>query len=254
MPARTCTCLRCRNRFYVQDWPDGRSMHCPYCSSRIFSADQMCKIEDGRGIGNSMMECDCPECGHDFCIPHLPAGHIMFCPHCGSKLNWKCEGRQNETAGVNGQSPIPKANNYCTLWMKCLTFSGRTSRGGYWMFFITNLIIAVLALGLAQLTDFGVYLFYFYKWVMLLPLAAANVRRLHDLNISGWWILLIVIPSVITNSVVIPDILYYFSRHKDMYHGIMILGYLFSFIDMIMMCCAGQKKSNRFGPQPKYPD
>ncbi|MGE0775985.1 MAG: DUF805 domain-containing protein [Sphingomonadaceae bacterium] len=75
-----------------------------------------------------------------------------------------------------------------------LRFTGRTGVKEY-------LIILLLILGLGQLVGYA-----FARgdrgllWVLLLlaailiwPMLAATVRRLHDLNLSGWWIVFLLL-------------------------------------------------------------
>ncbi|MFO1243004.1 MAG: DUF805 domain-containing protein [Rickettsiales bacterium] len=84
------------------------------------------------------------------------------------------------------------------------TFCGRASRSEFWYFFLFNLIVAMItniidhALFMphdAPPDEFGV----FGSIVMLgffLPALSVMVRRLHDVNKSGWWVLLVFIPLV----------------------------------------------------------
>ena len=75
------------------------------------------------------------------------------------------------------------------------TFTGRTSRKGFWLFvlvlFILNIVAAVLdyaAFG-AQPEDIGPI-----EWILhlvhFIPGLAIGVRRLHDIDRTGWWMLL----------------------------------------------------------------
>jgi uncharacterized membrane protein YhaH (DUF805 family) len=68
---------------------------------------------------------------------------------------------------------------------KYATFSGRSSRSEFWwfyLFYIMIVIVGSLALGGSPVTDL-IYL------VLLIPLVAAGVRRMHDTDHSGWWYL-----------------------------------------------------------------
>ena len=76
-----------------------------------------------------------------------------------------------------------------------LNFDGRATRSEYWWFygfFVTLLIgifVASLAWNAALFTLWGVYLV-----LMLPPLMAVTVRRLHDLDRPGTWALLGIMP------------------------------------------------------------
>lgn len=82
------------------------------------------------------------------------------------------------------------------------TFSGRARRKEFWMFVLFNLIFSW---GLTFI-DMGVG-FYdeetglsilnnIYSLFVLIPGLAVSVRRLHDINKSGWWILIAIVPLV----------------------------------------------------------
>jgi uncharacterized membrane protein YhaH (DUF805 family) len=78
---------------------------------------------------------------------------------------------------------------------KYATFSGRASRKEYWMFFLWNIIIAVVlgfiagAAGLIS-SDGTNWLVTVYQIFILIPSIAVGVRRMHDAGHSGWWLLL----------------------------------------------------------------
>jgi len=73
-------------------------------------------------------------------------------------------------------------------------FSGRMARSDFWIFSLVLLAIFVLATALdaSFSTSSGKSSLFFglAGLVHLLPQLAANVRRLHDADRSGWWMLL----------------------------------------------------------------
>lgn len=117
-------------------------------------------------------------------------------------------------------------------------FSGRSRRKEYWMFILfTAIVYAVLATLLfaggfrmsaatgepssGMLVWVAGGLFLLFVLVSFIPALAASVRRLHDQDKSGWFLLLQFIPYV---------------------GGIIII---------VLMCIDGTKGENRFGPDPK---
>ncbi len=82
-------------------------------------------------------------------------------------------------------------------------FQGRAVRSEYWYFalfyFLVYLALAVVLgtigaiIGTQFLRTIAVVIF---ELAMLLPILAVSVRRLHDLDKSGWWICLSFIPLV----------------------------------------------------------
>lgn len=85
-----------------------------------------------------------------------------------------------------------------TSLRKYVDFSGRATRAEFWYFVLFNLIVTLIAagldnaLGLAQ--QGGGILTSLVGLALLLPGLAVSVRRLHDIDRSGWWILLGLVP------------------------------------------------------------
>jgi len=94
-------------------------------------------------------------------------------------------------------------NYYLEVLKKYATFTGRARRKEYWMFLLFNIIIAYIllfidnALGTGPLTgsgDTNDTIFNIYTLAIFVPFIAVVVRRLHDTNRSGKWILLTIVP------------------------------------------------------------
>jgi uncharacterized membrane protein YhaH (DUF805 family) len=66
--------------------------------------------------------------------------------------------------------------------------AGRSSRSEFWWFFLAALVISLLLDGLDSALK--VRIFHYGGLGLFLPLICAQVRRLHDINRSGWWVLL----------------------------------------------------------------
>lgn len=112
-------------------------------------------------------------------------------------------------------------NWYLNVMKNYITFDGRARRKEYWMFFLINIII-LLVLSIVDGVLFGgtAILSGIYALIQFLPQLAVSVRRLHDTDRSGWWILLGLIPIV----------------------GLVLL---------VFFCLNGTPGSNRFGADPK---
>ena len=104
------------------------------------------------------------------------------------------------------------------------SFSGRSARSAFWWWQLFNLIAGVVTLIIdSSIFGFGsgyTPINWVYSIAVLLPSLAVAARRLHDIDRSGWWILLVLIPLV----------------------GIIIL--------IIWWCKQSQPGTNRFGPNP----
>ncbi len=79
-------------------------------------------------------------------------------------------------------------------------FSGRARRKEYWLFTLFNLIIGFslgfIAVGLDLDPEIADGLVGLYCLIVIIPSWAAGVRRLHDTNRSGWWLLISMIPFI----------------------------------------------------------
>ena len=80
-------------------------------------------------------------------------------------------------------------NEYLTVLKKYAVFAGRARRREYWMFFLFNVIAAVVlnVIGaVIHLPIFGPI----YSLAVLVPGIAVGVRRMHDVGKSGWFLLI----------------------------------------------------------------
>jgi uncharacterized membrane protein YhaH (DUF805 family) len=78
---------------------------------------------------------------------------------------------------------------------KYATFTGRASRPELWYF----VLFLVLSQFVAAVLDYGLGSTVFEPVVglgTLLPSLAVEIRRLHDIGRSGWWLLLGLVPVV----------------------------------------------------------
>jgi uncharacterized membrane protein YhaH (DUF805 family) len=87
-------------------------------------------------------------------------------------------------------------NWYLEVLKKYAVFTGRAHRTEYWMFFLFNIIIGIV-LGIIE----GIFggpgiLGALYGLAVLVPGIAVGVRRLHDTNRTGWWLLIGLIPII----------------------------------------------------------
>lgn len=117
-------------------------------------------------------------------------------------------------------------------------FDGRSQRQEYWMFVLLQAIlytvglVVVFTVAVAETTGpktdqfpaaalIIVLLLFLVYLALFIPTLAARVRRLHDQDLSGWFVLMGFIP----------------------YIGWMII--------LVFMCIDGTPGTNRFGPDPK---
>ena len=100
----------------------------------------------------------------------------------------------------------PLVQNYIKMIRNYATFTGRASRSEYWLAVAMNCII-VFAINIIRTVIVGVIALTgskaaisvtnllltsvqsLYSLFVIVPMYALQVRRLHDVNRSGWWLL-----------------------------------------------------------------
>jgi len=106
-----------------------------------------------------------------------------------------------------------------TCLNKYADFSGRARRSEYWWFALAN-FLGGIALSIVDGVLGTGFLSPIWSLALLLPSLAVGARRLHDLDKSGWWLLLAFIPVI----------------------GVIIL--------IVWFATQGTRGPNRFGPDP----
>ena len=145
---------------------------------------------------------------------------------------------------------------YLEALKKYAIFSGRARRKEYWLFYLISIIIGVVPLVLDVILgtysdEAGVGLLSsIYQLGMFIPGIAVSVRRLHDTNHSGWWLLITLVPlvSVLFVPLVFNDL------NLSMTAELLILSVFFlgpMIVLLVFMVSDGQLGPNRFGTNPK---
>lgn len=149
--------------------------------------------------------------------------------------------------GINGRGKGAIMEWMLMPYRRYFDFSGRSQRKEYWMFALLYLIVAIVFGGLilsgmpmsdleraaetgiepaapGPLMLLGATGLGLFVLGSLIPAVAVAVRRFHDQDKSGWFVLLNFVPYV----------------------GGLIL--------LVFMCIEGTRGPNRFGPDPKDPN
>ncbi|MBX7042973.1 MAG: DUF805 domain-containing protein [Ignavibacteria bacterium] len=93
-------------------------------------------------------------------------------------------------------------NWYLKVLKNYTNFSGRARRKEYWMFTLFNVIFAVAAMLLDNLLGIAIEgigygpIYGLYVLATIVPGIAVSVRRLHDVDKSGWMLLIGLIPLI----------------------------------------------------------
>jgi len=118
-----------------------------------------------------------------------------------------------------------------TYWkegfQKYIVFNGRATRAQYWSWVFVNIgiylvavIIALATKSIKPLPVTIVVLLSIYSLATIIPGLAYTVRRLHDANLTGWLVLLSLVP------------------------------YIGSFVILILTLLPSQNTNNKYGPHP----
>ena len=116
---------------------------------------------------------------------------------------------------------------YLEALKKYAVFGGRSRRKEYWYFVLFSLIVSLILSAIDALlgtfsssTNVGL-LGGIYGLAIIIPSIAVSVRRLHDIDRTGWWVLISLVPVI----------------------GTLVL--------LVFAVLAGTPGQNRFGPNPK---
>ena len=87
---------------------------------------------------------------------------------------------------------------YLNVLKNYFGFGGRARRKEYWMFILISVIISAILNVIQSVIGMEIpALSLIYSLAVLLPSIAVGVRRLHDGNRSGWWLLVALVPVVV---------------------------------------------------------
>ncbi len=75
-------------------------------------------------------------------------------------------------------------------------FDGRAGRAEYWWFVLANIIIYIALLILMRISGIFIILAIGFWLAIIIPSIAVAIRRLHDTNKSGWFLLISLVPFV----------------------------------------------------------
>ena len=111
------------------------------------------------------------------------------------------------------------------------TFSGRSARSSYWWWalfqIIASVVLAMIFGGAHVVRDGGMMQMHYdgglianlWSLANIVPSLAVGIRRLHDIDKSGWWTLIVFVPLI----------------------GWIVL--------IVWYCTKGTPGANRFGPE-----
>ena len=102
-------------------------------------------------------------------------------------------------------------------------FEGRATRKQYWMFCLFSILFMFLIHFLNMFVSLGYFFFFvlfIFGLIIFIPNLSLAIRRLHDINLSGWFVILALIPYI-------------------------------GFLMLIPLAIKGDAKENKYGPVVK---
>lgn len=208
---------------------------CPYCNANLESDDST--------AGTTVQ---CPACGNVFIVPRvaIPAARIVTPNHA-----------------------LQSNNKKLLTWF---SVKGRATRSEFWAKFGINFGVSFIigfieGFLLATLPNsrqvvWNVTLLVIILWIAYIPLCIdmimTNIRRFHDLNITGWWLLL---PFGISLLGVFLRMMFKFSNNysiEEYIYAVVLFQYLIpSAINIVYLiklgCYAGTHGPNKYGLNPR---
>ena len=148
--------------------------------------------------------------------PHSAFGSPTYIP------NPQLQQSQAQTQSSGKSMSLPAAVSTCVR--KYFTVKGRAQRSEFWWFYAAYLVAVYASSFLMGISDSFSLLFLSVFVGGIIPSVTVAVRRLHDLDHSGWWYLAFYIPLV---------------------GGLLML---------VWFCGRGTIGDNRFGPDPLAQD
>ena len=134
----------------------------------------------------------------------------MFCTKCGAKnpedatFCYKCGNEMytdktrtmvEDTTDTTDEIVAEEVNPLIDFWTNIVNFEGKMNRHNFWVAVFIMALINIVIVAISYGTE-AMILWYLYDLFFLIATLSASVRRLHDINKSGAYVLLNLIPLV----------------------------------------------------------
>lgn len=133
----------------------------------------------------------CPNCGQKM------DGNAEFCPNCGAKQT--VDNKQQASTPIEpkkGSNMITALND---RWNKMFTINAKSSRSEFWFGYLDCFIISMIVLIICAISGFNSFVLFVGSFVtsfIIIANLTAAIRRLHDADLSGHFLWLLLIPFV----------------------------------------------------------
>lgn len=131
----------------------------------------------------------------------------MFCTKCGAKnpedatFCYKCgnemytDKTRTMVDDTTDEIVAEEVNPLIDFWTNIVNFEGKMNRHNFWVAMFIMALINIVIVAISYGTE-AMILWYLYDLFFLIATLSASVRRLHDINKSGAYVLLNLIPLV----------------------------------------------------------
>ena len=125
-------------------------------------------------------------------------------------------------------------NSIKNTYAQYATFAGRATRSEFWffvLFYYATIFLLTFSMLFFSMGKGVMWAMYAFSLGSLLPYLGVAIRRLHDSSKSAWYILLPIIPSVISRL-----------------EGLEWVGIVSLVISILLFSLPGDLKKNKYGP------
>lgn len=125
-------------------------------------------------------------------------------------------------------------NSVKNTYTKYATFSGRATKSEFWLFvlfYYSTIFFLTFFLFYFQMSRALMWIMYAFSLGSLLPYLGVAIRRLHDTNKSAWYILLPIVPSIVSRL-----------------EGFEWFGIISLVIGILLFSLPSDPKKNKYGP------
>jgi len=125
-------------------------------------------------------------------------------------------------------------NSIKNTYVKYATFSGRATRSEFWffvLFYYTTIFLLTFSMFYFQMSNVLMWIMYAFSLGSLLPYLGVAIRRLHDSNKSAWYVLLPIVPSIVSRL-----------------EGLEWFGIISLVISILLFSLPSDLKKNKYGP------
>jgi uncharacterized membrane protein YhaH (DUF805 family) len=136
-------------------------------------------------------------------------------------------------------------------------FGGRSPRAEYWWFWLGYMLLNIVFQVVTRISPILGLLGLLYLG-LIIPMIAVGVRRMHDTDRTGWWLLAPLGPYAIGLGLLFPKIMSGATTMTSFISygpalAFMLIGFVLAIVVFIFTVLPGTKGPNRYGPDPYDP-